>query len=135
MLNHEKLLRAAFLVGAVTNALAILPMLIPSLGKFLWGFSDASTAYRFAVGYAASLMLGWTALLIWAFQRPVERRAVAAFTILVICGLVITGVLAALCGHLASSRMVSTWCLQAMLLGLFATSFHSVRVKRLQRRD
>ena len=61
-------------------------MLSPPVAKLPWGFDDVSGgAYRFAMGYAASLMLGWTALLIW-----LERRGVAALTVFVMCGLVLT---------------------------------------------
>ena len=67
MLGQERILRAAFLVGAVTDALAILPMLMPPLANLLWSFKDASGAYKFAMGYGASLMLGGTVLLIWAY--------------------------------------------------------------------
>ncbi len=128
--SQEKLLRFAFFAGAVTDALAIMPMLIPPLAKLLWGFDDTSGAYRFAMGYGASLMLGWTALLIWAYQRPLERRVVAALTVLVIYGLVLTEVVAVCSGNLAAWRMVPTWCLQAVLLGLFAGGFHHERLQR-----
>ena len=122
--RQEKILKAAFLVGAITDALAILPMLIPSLAKLLWGFEDTSGAYRFAFGYGASLMLGWTALLIWAYQKPMERKTVAALTVLVIYGLVFTEIMAVLTGHIAVWRMLPTWFLQAILLGLFAGGYH-----------
>jgi peptidoglycan/LPS O-acetylase OafA/YrhL len=105
-------------------------MLAPPVSKLLWGFHDASGAYRFAMGYGASLMLGWTVLLIWAFRRPLERRLVAALTVLVICGLVLTEVVAVLSGQLAAWRMAPTWCLQAALLGLFAGGFHHGRLQR-----
>jgi len=123
MPNQERILRIAFLAGAVTDALALAPMLAPSVAKLLWGFHDDSGAYRFAMGYGASLMLGWTVLLIWAYRRPLERRAVAALTALVICGLVLTEVAAVLSGQLAAWRMAPTWCLQVVLLGLFAEGF------------
>ena len=130
MPNQERILRIAFLAGAVTDALAVVPMLAPPVSKLLWGFHDISGAYRFAMGYVASLMLGWTALLIWAYRRPLERRAVAALTVLVICGLILTEVLAVLSGQLAAWRMAPTWCLQVALLGLFAGSFHHGRLRR-----
>ena len=130
MRNQERILRVAFLAGAITDALAILPMLVPSLAEFLWGFDDVSGAYRFAMGYSTSLMFGWTVLLIWAYQRPVERRFVAALTVLVIYGLVLTEVFAVLTGQLAAWRMVPTWCLQALLLGVFAGGFHYERLQR-----
>jgi hypothetical protein len=127
--RQEKILKAAFLVGAITDALAILPMLIPPLAKLLWGFEDTSGAYRFAFGYGASLMLGWTVLLIWAYQKPLERKAVAALTVLVIYGLVFTEIVAVLTGHIAVWRMLPTWFLQAILLGLFAGGYHYSQLK------
>jgi hypothetical protein len=122
--RQEKILKAAFLVGAITDALAILPMVIPPLANLLWGFEDTSGAYRFAFGYGASLMFGWTALLIWAYQKPLERKAVALLTVLVIYGLVFTEVVAVLTGNIAVWRMLPTWFLQAILLGLFAGGYH-----------
>jgi hypothetical protein len=88
-------------------------MLFPSMASLLWGFHDVSASYRFAMGYGATLMLAWTALLLWAYQRPMERRFVAALTVLVIHGLVATELSAVISGHLAAWRMVPTWCLQA----------------------
>ena len=87
MPDQERLLRTAFVAGAVTDGLALVPMLVPAAARLLWGFDDPSGAYRFAMGYGASLMLGWTALLVWASRRPLERRFVAALTVLVIYGI------------------------------------------------
>lgn len=128
--RQERLLRVAFLAGAVTDAAALGPMLFPSVAGLVWGFHDVSGRYRFAMGYGAALMLGWTALLIWAYRRPMERRAVAALTVLVLYGLVLTEILAVLSGALEASRMVPTWCLQAALLTLFATAYHYPYLRR-----
>jgi hypothetical protein len=128
--RQAQLLRRAFLVGAVTDGLALIPMLIPPAARLLWGFSHPSGAYQFAMGYAASLMLGWTALLLWAHQRPIERRFVAALTVLVIYGLVGTEIAAVWSGHLEAWRMIPTWCLQAALLSLFASAYHYPTLKR-----
>lgn len=130
MWNQEKVLRLAFLVGAITDALAVFPMLIPPLAKLLWGFEDMSGAYQFAMGYGASLMLGWTALLIWAYQKPLERKVVATLTVLVVYGLVLTEIVAVLSGHLAAWRMLPTWFLQAIILCLFAGGFHYSKLKQ-----
>jgi hypothetical protein len=130
MPEQEKILRTAFLVGAVTDAVALVPMLLPPVAKLLWGFDDPSGAYRFAMGYGASLMLGWTGLLLWAYQRPLERRFVAALTVLVIYGLVATEVLAVVGGHLALWRILPTWGLQGVLLLLFASGYHHARLQR-----
>lgn len=124
------LLRRAFLLGAITDGLALIPMLVPSMASLLWGFTDPSGAYRFAMGYGASLMLGWTALLLWAYQRPVERRFVAALTVLVLYGLVLTEIVSVSSGHLEAWRMIPTWCLQGVLLLLFASAYHYQTLKR-----
>jgi len=131
MPDQERWLRIAFLTGAITDAVAVVPLTVPPVARLLWGFDDPSGAYQFVAGYAAALMLGWTALLLWAYRRPVERRAVAALTVLVIYGLALTEILAVRSGHLEAWRMVPTWLLQAALLGLFAGGYHQTAlVKR-----
>lgn len=121
--REARLLRIAFLAGAITDAGALLPMLFPQLAHLLWGFRDVSGNYRFAMGYGASLMLGWTVLLVWAYRRPLERRFVAALTILVLCGLILTEVVAVHSSILEPLHMVPTWCLQVLLLVLFARAY------------
>ena len=127
---QERLLRAAFLAGAITDALALGPMLVPQLGQLLWGFTDVSGPYRFAMGYAASLMLAWTVLLVWAYHDPIPRQFVAALTVFVIYGLVATEIIAVCAGHLEAWRMIPTWILQACLLVLFASSYHYPFLRR-----
>lgn len=122
--REERVLRTAFLVGAITDAGALLPMLFPPLAEVLWGFRDVSGSYRFAMGYGGSLMFGWTLLLLWAYRRPVERRVVAGLTLVVICGLILTEVLAVYSGELEAWRMAPTWALQVILLGLFAGGYY-----------
>ena len=128
--RRARFLRMAFLAGAVTDALAVVPMVCPPVARLVWGFEDAGGAYRFAMGYGASLMLGWTALLVWADQRPLERRVVAALTVLVIYGLVATEIVAVATGTMPLWRMAPTWVLQAVLLGLFAGAYHYPQLRR-----
>ena len=120
---QHQLLRAAFLVGAVTDGLAVLPFLSPPLARMVWGMAGAGGAYRLAAGYGASLMLGWTFLLVWAYRKPLERRFVAALTIVVILGLVVTEILGLLAGSLSRPLMAPVLCLQAGLLVLFAAGY------------
>ena len=122
--SRIRLLRTAFLAGAVTDGLALVPLLFPPVARFLWGFDASDGAFTFATGYAASLMLGWTALLLWAYRSPVERSFVAALTVLVIYGLVATELRAVFAGALSPWRMIPTWCIQAVLLGLFISAYH-----------
>lgn len=118
------MLRAAFLTGAVTDALALVPMLSPTMAGVLWGFATPDGPYRFAMGYAAALMTGWTALLLWAARRPLERAFVAPLTVLVIYGLLAAEIVAVRAGTVSPWRMAPTWGLQVVLLGLFAAAYH-----------
>lgn len=118
-----RLLRAAFIAGAVTDALAVIPMLSPSVATALWGFEDPGGPYLLAMGSAAALMLGWTGLLVWAWQRPLERRFIAALTAVVIGGLAVTEIVGVLAGWVALRRVVPTLVLQAVLLALFGVAY------------
>jgi hypothetical protein len=122
--RRTSLLRTAFLAGAITDAVAVVPLLFPSVAQLLWGFDDVGGAYRFVSGYAASLMAAWTGLLFWAARRPLERAFVAPLTVLILYGLVATEVAAVYAGTLPAARMIPTWTLQAGLLGLFVTAYH-----------
>ncbi len=133
--RRARLLRAAFLAGAVTDALALVPMLSTRMARLVWGFEDIGGPYRFAMGYGASLMAAWTVLLVWAYQRPIERAFVAALTVFVIYGLAATEIAAVVTGTLVVWRMVPTWVLQAILLGLFATAYHYPVVERWRSGD
>jgi hypothetical protein len=55
---------------------------------------------------------------------------VAALTVFVIYGLVVTEILAVLAGNVQFYRMLPTWTLQAVLLGLFAWAYHYPTVQR-----
>jgi len=116
-------LRIAFAAGALTDAFALVPMLVPSAARLLWGFENPTGSYVFAMGYGASLMLGWTLLLLWAYARPLERRFVALLTLVVIAGLAATEVVVVLRGALAASRVVPTWAIQATLAVLFLRAY------------
>ncbi len=69
-------LRASYLVGAVIDGLAILQMLFPSVFAATYGIRnfEPRVEYKYALGIGASLMIGWTFLLIWASQKPIERK-------------------------------------------------------------
>src|SRR5262245_3562846 len=102
--TQPQLLRLAFAVGAITDALALIPMLSPRMAALMWGFRDVGGPYQFAMGYGATLMAAWTGLLLWAFTKPVERSFVAALTVFVIYGLVATEILAVVAGHVQFDR-------------------------------
>ncbi len=87
------LLKLSFLIGAVTDGLAVVPMMHPAVSAALFGANAAKLGveYRYAMGIGASLMAGWTMLLLWGYQRPVERRGILVITLFP----AITGIIAA----------------------------------------
>jgi hypothetical protein len=92
MKSHSKLLRVCFLIGAITDGLAVVPMLSPSIGAMLFGgeFARLGVEYRYAMGIGASLMAGWTVLLLWGSVKPIERRDLLIITVFP----VVTGIVA-----------------------------------------
>lgn len=123
MKSEERRLQLAFLVGAIVDVVATIPMLVPFVANLLWGFTTFTGEYYFAMGMGASLMIGWTLLLLWAYQKPAERRFVAPLTLVVIIGIMTTGILAAATGVVSIPLMIPTWLLQGILLGLFGGTY------------
>jgi NADH:ubiquinone oxidoreductase subunit K len=75
------------------------------------------------MGYGASLMFAWTLLLLWAYQRPLERRFAAVLTLFVIAGLAATEIAVVVSGHVTLVRMVPSLAIQATLAYLFTTAY------------
>jgi len=118
-------LRISYRVGAVADAGAAALMLHPPLYAFgvgLAGFAPGDD-YRYAMGMGASLMLGWTALLLWADRAPMERRGVLVLTVLVVLGLAANEVQSVLAGFLPIERAAAVWAFQALLAVLFLGSY------------
>lgn len=78
------MLRFSYWTGAVLDALWVIPMLFPQVGGRLFGLKNFNPdgKFRYVSACGAALMLGWTALLLWADRKPVERRGVLLLTIL-----------------------------------------------------
>ena len=70
--NAIKWLRASFIAGAAADALVGVFMLIP--GRM------GETTFTYPMGLAASLMFGWTVLLLWGCGSPMERRGILLIT-------------------------------------------------------
>lgn len=116
-----------FIIGAVLDGLAAVVMLAPSLEALAWGFDEPmlDPGYRFAMTFGAALMVGWTALLVWAAAKPVDRRAVAPLTMLVVAGLMSAEFLGMASGFLPALRVWALLVVQmAVLVGL-ALAFHA----------
>jgi hypothetical protein len=122
------LLRISYWVGAIVDGFMVIPMLSPRVGGALFGIEDFDPGdeYRYAMMIGASLMLGWTVLLIWADREPLERKGILLITVFpVIIGLALAGAFAAKVGMIGVERVTPIWILQAILIVLFSYSYYS----------
>ncbi len=122
------LLRACYWFGAIADGAMVVPMLAPSVAGPLFGIENFSpgVAYRYAMMIGASLMVGWTAVLIWADRKPIERRAVLLLTAcpVVLC-LAAAGVYAVAAELITVGHMAPTWAIQAAILVTFTYAYRS----------
>ena len=123
--NIIRWLRISYWAGAVVDFIAGLIMLMPSLFAFMnhpVNFHPAND-FRFAMGMGAPLMFGWTVLLLWADRKPLERKEVLPFTLLVVIGEVITQVWGIWVGFVPIGALVPTFAMQIVLTSLFLFAY------------
>jgi hypothetical protein len=124
------LLRISFLVGAITDGLAIIPMIFPRIGSSLFGgdITRLGAEYRYAMGIGSSLMAGWTALLIWGAINPIERRDILIITLFpVIAGIIVATAVGVRSRVVLLSRVIPLWihlgCMSILFVVSYALSF------------
>jgi hypothetical protein len=117
-------LKLAFAAGAVIDGLMVIPMTIPWAAKLMWGYEDFTGMYYAAMGMGASLMLAWTILLVWACRRPLERRYVALFTMIIVVGFVLSEILQVIMGYTGFSSILFSLVVQALILALYGYGFY-----------
>jgi hypothetical protein len=123
MNNGVKVLKLAYVVGAVADLAVFLMMLLPQFATAFWGFETFTEQYFFAMGTGAPLMLAWTLLLLLAYKKPTERRFVALLTILVIVGIAATNIIMITRGLFTVANMIPSFLNQALLLALFSYGY------------
>jgi len=118
-------LRISYWVGAIADLIVGVLMFFPEIGRAAYGDSgfEPTADYRYAMRFGASLMLGWTLLLLWADRKPFERRGVLPITVFVIAGLAWAGAYAVSAGLIPLSNMIPSWAFQALLVALFLYSY------------
>lgn len=119
-------LRISYWAGALIDVLAAVQMLVPGIFAATNQLTDFDPpfAYRYAMGMGASLMLGWTVLLVWASRRPVERKVILLITIFpVIVGMVLNEIGAVSAQFITAGALAPVWIMQAVLIVLFGFSY------------
>ncbi len=128
--------RISYWAGAILDALASLSMLSPALFAATNNLPNfhPGDEYRYAMGMGAALMLGWTALLLWADRKPLERKGVLLLTLVpVVLGLVVNEIVAVHAGFLSVGATAPVWVVQALISILFAYSY--LRARKLRPTD
>lgn len=120
MRNQIIWLRISYWIGAVADGFATYRMLFPKIAH--------GVEYRYALGLAASLMLGWTILLIWADRKPLERKGVLLLTAFpVVSGLLLAELYAVFSGIISLERMLPTGIFLVGLITLFSFSYFNAK--------
>ena len=119
------LLRLSYWVGAIADLVVGIAMVYP---KFLAQVlrlekPPLEIETRCALGIGATLMFGWTALLLWADRRPLERKGVLLLTVAVILGLAFTVLYGFLGGYIPLASAVAVWVFQTFLIVVFLSAY------------
>lgn len=118
--------RICFYIGATIDFVATLPLLFPGIAEMLFGLNklDLSDEFLYVSRVGASLMLGWTFLLVWGSLKPIERRAILILTVFpVICGLALSSIAAVTSGFIHSKFMVPLWIVYAILIPSYVFAY------------
>jgi hypothetical protein len=123
MKNPEKILKIAFLLGIITDALAVIPMLLLPAAEIFWGFSIFNGEYIFAMLYGATFMVAWTILLIWAYIDPIERKFIAILTVFAIIGFIFSEIYSVANGFIELNYIIPSLIIQSVLSVLFIIGY------------
>ena len=119
------LLRLSYWIGAIADLIVGIAMVYPKFLALALRLEETPLAIetRCALGIGASLMFGWTALLLWADRKPLERKGVLVLTVAVILGLAFTILYGFLGGYIPLASAVSVWVFQTFLTVLFLSAY------------
>lgn len=120
-------LKLAFIIGVITDGLAVIPMVSTNAAKVLWGFDSFPEMYKFAMSIAAVFMIAWTLLLYWAFRKPIERRIIALLTLFVLVSFIVVEALGISNNVLALNKVLPTMIMQLTWSILFCFAYLNSR--------
>lgn len=132
---HLNVVRATYWIGALVDALAGIQLLMPASASIL-GFQGLRLpgAEGYPAVTAAVLMFGFSAILVWAHLRTVERRRVLLFTLLVVIGLALSNIVFGFSGAIPWRELLPPLVIQTILTALFTTSY-LITVREAARRS
>ncbi len=137
MNEYEKrllfLIKVPYWMGIVADAAWAVALMFPGLFGLMAGRPDfdPDLEYRMVMGIGASLMTGWTVLLLWAVRAPIERRAVILITAFpVVFGMFVVALVGFLHGNTSNGWILAK---SSILFVSMITSY--VMARRFDARD
>jgi len=134
-MNNQKLLRRfikmPYWLGIVVDALWVAGLFSPVVFGILTGTPDfdPDLQIRLIMGIGGSLMAGWTLLLLWAVQQPVERRCVILLTAFpVVFGMFVVALIGFLNGNTTNLWLIIKTVI--LMITMVASFFLAQRVSR-----
>lgn len=120
-------LKTAFLVGTVADALIAVEWFMISLGVLDMPihpsfYVGSGQDFRFVLSIAGLFMLGWALLLYWGSLKPIERRGILLLTaVMLFVAILSDGIVF---GYLFSrEQIVLGTSVKLFLVGVFAGSY------------
>jgi len=115
-------IRTCYYIGALADLIATLPLIFPDLAKLMFVLDSSGYLYVSRIG--ASLMLGWTSLLLWGSYKPIERRGILLLTVFpVLIGLLISSILAVNSGFIETKFIIPLWIFYAIIIPLYIYAY------------
>ena len=119
-------IRGIFWLGALLDLIVAIAMVHPDLWASLFNIQDFNPdlRYRAGMGVGASLMFGWTTLLLWGSHKPIERRGILLITAFpVVTGILLTTVLSVAVGLNTLTQVITSVVFLPLLLALLGFGY------------
>jgi hypothetical protein len=125
-IDRVHFIKVCFYIGVVADLLATVPLVFPEAARLMFGLGQVSVGddYLYASRIGASLMAGWTLLLLWGSFRPIERKEVLLLTLVpVLIGLLVSSILVVSSGFVKAQYMVPLWIFYAIIIPLYIRAY------------
>lgn len=119
-------IKICYFIGAGVDFLAVFPLLFPKVSRIMFGLPNfnAHNDFLYASRIGASLMMGWTILLLWGSQKPIERRGILLLTVCpVLVGLISSSILAVTSGFIKPMFMLPLWVFYIVITPAYIVAY------------
>lgn len=126
MRNRILFIKTCYYIGVAADLVATIPLIFPEIAKIMFGLNNFNVGndYLYASRIGASLMFGWTLLLLWGSFKPIERKGILLLTVFpVLFGLLVSSFLVVISGFIELKFMVPLWIFYALIIPLYIFAY------------